>query len=102
MYSDIEASDVQVVGGNYTTDAGDADSTQGQFSFSLQQFMDPTFTDAAEATDVTQLGENLYFTLSMQNPVANLVYSIVGKSMKKKLVLFKLIFNLWDKSCSYK
>ena len=40
--------------------------------------MDPTFTDAADSTDVTQLGENLYFTLSMQNPVANLVYSIVG------------------------
>lgn len=76
-YDNIEAANVNVVGSNYTTDAGDADSDTGAFSFSLVQYMDNAFSDAADSDDVTSLGDNLYFLLSMQNPVANLVYSIV-------------------------
>ena len=78
-YDNIEAADVNVVGSNYTTDAGDADSDKGSFSFGLVEYMDNDFTDAADGDDVTTLGDNLYFLLSMQNPVANLVYSIIGK-----------------------
>jgi len=76
-YAGIEAQDVNVVGSNYTTDAGDADSNQGLFSFELNQYTDHSFDNASGFGDVTQLGENFYFLLSMSNPVANLVYSIV-------------------------
>ena len=68
-----------MVGSNYTTDAGDADSNQGLFSFELDQYTDNSFNSTSQVGDVTQLGENFYFLLSMSNPVANLVYSIVGK-----------------------
>ena len=78
-YAGIEATDVNVVGSNYTTDAGDADSNQGLFSFELDQYTDNSFNSTSQVGDVTQLGENFYFLLSMSNPVANLVYSIVGK-----------------------
>ena len=41
--------------------------------------MDSDLTQAAEVTDQTELGSDLYFQLSMTYPIPELVYSIVGK-----------------------
>ena len=41
--------------------------------------MDSDLTQAAEITDQTELGSDLYFQLSMTYPIPELVYSIVGE-----------------------
>ena len=56
----------------------DAEGGQGQFDFTLTQYTDSNLTDIADENDQTVLGSDLYFKLSMANPIPELVYSIRG------------------------
>ena len=75
FYNDIEAENVKITGENIETN----DSGAGKFSFTLTQYMDSELTQAAKATDQTELGSDLYFQLSMAYPIPDLVYSLVGE-----------------------
>ena len=75
FYSEIEAENVKITAENVEIN----DSGAGKFSFTLTQYMDSNLTDAAGPDDQAKLGSDLYFQLSMANPIPELVYSIVGE-----------------------
>ena len=60
----------------------DAVGGQGQFDFTLTQYTDSNLTDIADENDQTALGSDLYFKLSMANPIPELVYSVQGSLYK--------------------
>ena len=76
IYKNIAANDVVVTGENVETDVQDG---EGKFTFTLTQYNDENLKNKTESTVVTRLGGNLYFQLSMDNPVAGLVYSLIGE-----------------------
>jgi len=77
VYSGIEANEVTIIESSVDVDASGG---QGQFSFILTQYMDSDLTDVADEDDATVLGSDLYFKLSMEHPIPELVYSIRGLS----------------------
>ena len=66
---------ITIIGSNIDVDAVGG---QGQFDFTLTQYTDSNLTDIADENDQTVLGSDLYFKLSMANPIPELVYSIRG------------------------
>ena len=87
VYSDIEANSVKIIGTkvNVNTEGG-----IGEFQFTLTQYMDNELDEAADDNDFTKLGSDLYFKLSMKDPIPELVYSIKGKFQSYSI---KSIFN---------
>ena len=75
LYSDIEANDVKVKGDNINFDAVEG---QGVFSFSITQYNDSDLTHVVDEDYKANLGADLYFKLSMANPIPELIYSIQG------------------------
>ena len=75
FYNEIKADDIKITAENVEIN----DSGAGKFSFTLTQYMDSDLTHAAEENDQTELGSDIYFQLSMTNPIPELVYSIVGE-----------------------
>ena len=76
FYNEIEAENIKITAENIETNEA---SGAGKFSFTLTQYMDSNLTDAAGPDDQATLGSDLYFQLSMANPIPELVYSIVGE-----------------------
>ena len=77
VYSGIEAKNITIYGNSVDVDA---EGGQGQFSFTLTQYTDSDLTDVADEEDETVLGSDMYFKLSMADPIPELVYSIRGLS----------------------
>ena len=75
VYNDIAANDIVVTGENVETNH----EGEGKFTFTLTQYNDENLNNKTGSTDVTPLGGNLYFQLSMDSPVAGLVYSLIGE-----------------------
>ena len=73
LYNEIEANNVVVVGDNIEIDVEDG---EGKFEFTLIQYSDANFDQTIETDEITPLGSNLYFKLSMNNPVSGLIYSL--------------------------
>ena len=90
VYNDIEAGGVVVAGDNIEVDA---DKGEGKFSFTLTQYKDGNLTEPLTENDKTKIGGQLHFQLTMENPVASLVYSLVGKIFS--LILWYLEINSW-------
>ena len=64
-----------MIGENVETDAKDG---EGKFTFTLTQYSHEDLNDSIESTEVTPLGSSLYFQLAMDNPVSDLIYSLIG------------------------
>ena len=77
-YSQIQANDISITSENVETEA----NGDGLFKFDLTQFNDKNMTEITELTDTNRIGDDLYFKLTMQNPVSNLVFSIIGKKFQ--------------------
>ena len=75
VYSDIEANNIEVSGTNVDVDI---QGGEGKFKFSLTQFLDSALTQETDENDAISLGSDLYFKLSMENPIPELAYSIQG------------------------
>ena len=75
VYSGIETNSVKIIGTH--TDVN-TDGGSGKFQFTLTQYMDNELTDVANDDDFTKLGSDLFFKLSMKDPIPELVYSIQG------------------------
>ena len=74
VYQNIVANDITIV----TENVEPAITSAGEFKFTLTQYTDNKFTDLFDSGDEIKLGNNVFFLLTMENPLPNLVYSITG------------------------
>ena len=88
-YSQIQANDISITSENVETEA----NGDGLFKFDLTQFNDKNMTEITELTDTSRIGDDLYFKLTMQNPVSNLVFSIIGKKFQIDFFWLSVIKN---------
>ena len=79
---------ITITGNNIDVDAVGG---QGEFDFTLTQYTDGNLTHVADGDHETVLGSNLYFKLSMADPIPELAYSIQG-SVYKFLYCYLLFF----------
>ena len=80
VYENIIANDIVIVRDDVKTST----TSDGQFKFTLTQYTDSKFTDLFNSDDEIKLGNNIFFSLAMEKPLPNLVYSITGKSRSVK------------------
>ena len=85
LYNGIEANNVVITDENIETDSKDG---EGKFTFTLTQYSNENLNETIESTEVTTLGNSLFFQLAMDNPVSGLIYSLVGEFLNQtKLIL---------------
>ena len=80
VYQNIVANNIEIVSDNVEAST----TSDGQFKFTLTQFKDNKFADLFDSDDEIKLGSNVFFLLTMEKPLPNLVYSITGKSRSVK------------------
>ena len=74
VYQNIVANDIKTLAENLGTSI----TSDGQFKFALTQYTDNKFTDLFDSDDEIKLGNNVFFLLTMENPIPNVIYSITG------------------------
>ena len=80
VYQNIIANDIIIVSDHAETST----TSDGQFKFTLTQFKDNKFVDLFDSDDEIKLGNNVFFLLTMENPIPNVIYSITGQSRSVK------------------
>ena len=74
VYQNIVANDIKTLAENLGTSI----TSDGQFKFALTQYTDNKFTGLFDSDDEIKLGNNVFFLLTMENPIPNVIYSITG------------------------
>jgi len=95
VYSGIEADGIKI---STTHVDVNTDGGKGKFQFTLTQYMDSELTDVANDDDFTKLGSDLFFKLSMKDPIPELVYSIQECTVKDKNS--NLSYPIFTKHCA--